>query len=157
MAPFSPFWRRRLADLGRTPEQVSTAEDLRSLPAVGERDVCPDGDPAAAAALVLQSGESGYALHADGPAFRRALVRRATSPGAYAQVVEQDTRPTTFVWAGRSLAFPVASTRGDLDVVAPLRRACLGGAGARQGRRPGDRAAGSPHRPHGRRSSWARW
>jgi hypothetical protein len=67
---------------------------------------------------VLQAGETGFALHAEGPALRRALVRRLLAPGAYAAVVEADTRPTSFVWAGRSLRFPVASTRGDLDLVA---------------------------------------
>ncbi len=118
VAPSSPWWRERLATQGRTAEQVATPEGVAGLPAVGERDVCPDGDPAGAAALVLQTGEDGYALHAEGPRLRRALARRLTRPGAYAQVVEQDTRPTTFVWAGLSLQWPVASTRGDLDVVA---------------------------------------
>ena len=118
VGPFSPFWRARLAALGRTPQAAGTLAGLAELPAVGERDVCPDGDPAGAAALVLQAGEQGYALHAEGPRLRRALLRRVLARGTYAAVVESDTRPTSFVWAGLGMRFPVASTRGDLDVVA---------------------------------------
>lgn len=118
VARSSPFWRDRLTGVGMSLDEVSTPAGLARVPAVGERDLCPDGDPAGAAALVLQAGESGFALHAEGPDLRRALVRRVLRPGAYAAVVESDTRPTTFVWAGQSIRFPVASTRGDLDVVA---------------------------------------
>jgi hypothetical protein len=118
VAPFSPFWRARLKSLGRTATQSSTLDGLSQLPAVGERDVCPDGDPAGAAALVLQAGESGFALHAQGPVLRRALARRLARPGTYRAVVEADTRPTSYVWAGQGLRFPVASTRSDLDLVA---------------------------------------
>lgn len=118
VGPFSPFWRERLQALGRSASQVATPEGLRSLPAVGERDVCPDGDPSGAAALVVQAGERGWALHAEGPQLRSALVRRVVAPRSYAAVVEQDTRPTSFVWAGLGMRFPVASTRADLDVVA---------------------------------------
>ena len=46
VGPFSPFWRDRLKALGRTASSVATTQGLASLPAVGERDVCPDGDPA---------------------------------------------------------------------------------------------------------------
>lgn len=117
VAPFSPYWRERLAALGKTPGDVADVDGLRTLPAVGERDVCPDG-PAGAAALVLQAGESGWALHAEGPALRRGLTRRLIRPRSYRGIVETDTRPTTFVLAGQAVRFPVASTRGDLDVVA---------------------------------------
>ena len=117
VAPFSPFWRDRLTALGRTAASVATPAGLASLPAAGERDVCPDGDPAGAAGLVLQAGESGYALHADGPSLRRALTRRLAAPGSYRAVVEADTRPTSYVFAGRGVRFPVASTRSDLDLV----------------------------------------
>lgn len=117
VAPFSPFWRDRLTALGRTAASVATPAGLASLPAAGERDVCPDGDPAGAAGLVLQAGESGYALHADGPSMRRALTRRLAAPGSYRAVVEADTRPTSYVFAGRAVRFPVASTRSDLDLV----------------------------------------
>ena len=117
VAPFSPFWRDRLASLGRTAASVATPDGLASLPAAGERDVCPDGDPAGAAGLVLQAGESGYALHADGPSVRRTLTRRLAAPGSYRAVVEADTRPTSYVFAGRAVRFPVASTRSDLDLV----------------------------------------
>lgn len=118
VGPFSPFWRDRFTALGRTAAQAATVEALSTVPAVGERDVCPDGDPSGAAALVLQAGEAGWALHADGPALRRALVGRLVRPGSYRAVVEADTRPTTFVFAGLGMRFPIASTRGDLDVVA---------------------------------------
>jgi hypothetical protein len=118
VAPFSPYWRARLKTLGRTATQSATVDGLSQLPAVGERDVCPDGDPAGAAALVLQAGESGFALHAQGPVLRGALARRLAKPGSYKAVVEADTRPTSFVWAGQALRFPVASTRSDLDLVA---------------------------------------
>ncbi|MGB8649069.1 MAG: hypothetical protein WCD35_00260 [Mycobacteriales bacterium] len=118
VGPFSPYWRDRLKALGRTAAQVATVEGLASLPAVGERDVCPDGDPAGAAALVLQARESGWALHAEGPRLRQGLARRLVRPGSYRTVVEADTRPTSFVLAGLALRFPVASTRRDLDVVA---------------------------------------
>lgn len=118
VAPFSPFWQQRLEDLGRRPADVATPAGLQALPAVGQRDVCPNGDPAGAASLVLQSGESGFAQHAAGPALRRALLRRWTSPRSYRALVEQDTRATSYVYAGQGTRFPVASTRNDLDVVA---------------------------------------
>jgi hypothetical protein len=118
VAPFSPWWRARLAALGRTPSEVATPAGLATLPAVGERDVCPDGDPAGAAGLVLQAGERGWALHAEGPQLRKALSRRLVSRDSYRAVVEADTRPTSFVWAGLAMRYPVASTRRDLDVVA---------------------------------------
>ena len=118
VAPFSPWWRGRLRDLGRTAAQVATPEGLAALPAAGERDVCPDGDPRDASALVLQAGEAGWTLHAEGPRLRKGLARRLTSRGSYTAIVEADTRPTSFVWAGLSMRFPVASTRADLDVVA---------------------------------------
>jgi phenylacetate-CoA ligase len=118
VAPFSPWWRDRLRALGRRPATLADAAALETLPPAGERDVCPDGDPAGAAALVLQAGEVGYALHAEGPKLRSALARRLVRPSSYRAVVEADTRPTSFVWAGLSMRFPVASTRSDLDVVA---------------------------------------
>jgi hypothetical protein len=118
VGPFSPFWRGRLKALGRTAASVAGLSGLAALPAAGERDLCPDGDPAGAAALVLQAGESGYALHAEGPRLRKALSRRLAAPRSYAAIVEQDTRPTSYVWAGLGLRFPLASTRSDLDVVA---------------------------------------
>ena len=117
VAPFSPYWRERLAALGRSPADVASVAGLRTLPAAGERDICQDG-PADAAALVLQAGESGWALHTEGPALRRGLARRLFRPRSYRGIVEADTRPTTFVSAGLGLRFPVASTRSDLDVVA---------------------------------------
>lgn len=118
VGPFSPFWRARLKQLGTTAAQAATVAGLASLPAVGERDVCLDGDPSGAAALVLQAGEAGWALHAEGPQLRRVLANRLVRRGSYSAVVEADTRPTSFVFAGLALRYPVASTRSDLDVVA---------------------------------------
>lgn len=118
VAPFSPYWRRRLAELGRSADSIDTVARLATLPAAGERDVSPAGDPAGMAALVLQAGERGFALHAGGPQLRRALALRLVRPDAYRRVVETDTRPTSYVWAGLGFRFLIASTRGDLDVLA---------------------------------------
>jgi len=118
VAPFGPFWRERFRALGISPSSVKSVAGLSRLPAVGERDISPDGDPAAMAALVLQPSETGYAVHATGPAVRRALARRLVSTQAYRQVVETDTRPTSYLTTGLGFRWPLASTRGDLDVVA---------------------------------------
>ncbi|MCW2544036.1 MAG: hypothetical protein JWM40_1588 [Frankiales bacterium] len=118
VGPFSPFWKARLAALGRSAAAVATPAALAGLPAVGERDVCPDGAPSGAAAMVLQAGESGWALHAQGPRLRKALGRRMLRKGSYRAIIEADTRPTSFVWAGLGFRWPVASTRSDLDVIA---------------------------------------
>jgi hypothetical protein len=118
VAPFSPWWKARLKAVGRKASTVGSSDGLASLPAVGERDVCPDGDPRGMAALVLQGSESGFALHAEGPVLRRALVSRLARPSAYRSIVEADTRPTSFVWAGLGMHYPIASTRSDLDLVA---------------------------------------
>jgi phenylacetate-coenzyme A ligase PaaK-like adenylate-forming protein len=118
VGPFSPWWRERMRVLGRAPSSLTTVRALDGLLPAGERDVCPDGDPAGAAALVLQASEAGFALHAEGPRLRSAMLKRTLRPHSYRAVVEADTRPTSFVWAGLSLRFPVASTRSDLDVVA---------------------------------------
>jgi hypothetical protein len=118
VAPFSPWWKARLKTLGRSARSVGSLAGLSELAAVGERDVCPDGDPRGMAALVLQGSESGFALHAEGPVLRRALVSRLARPGSYRSIVEADTRPTSFVWAGLGLHYPLASTRSDLDLIA---------------------------------------
>ncbi|MDQ6649224.1 MAG: hypothetical protein M3Z02_03785 [Actinomycetota bacterium] len=118
VAPFSPYWRERLAALGRPAGTLTDVASLATLPAVGERDVCPDGDPAHAAGLVLQADEAGFAQHAPGPQLRRAMLRRLGRSSSYRRLVEADTRPTSYVWAGLGLRFPVASTRSDLDLVA---------------------------------------
>lgn len=118
VGPFSPFWRARLKSLGVTASKVATPTALQAVPAVGERDVAPDGSPAATAALVLQAGESGWALHAEGPVLRKAINRRLLGKDAYRDIIEADTRPTSFVFAGLGFRWPVASTRSDLDVIA---------------------------------------
>lgn len=118
VAPFSPLWRRRFAELGRTADSVRTVADLARLPAMGERDVSPSGDPVAMSTLVLQAGETDYVLHADGPDVRRALRLRLRSRDAYRRVVDADTRATSFVFAGLGFRYPIASTRHDLDVIA---------------------------------------
>jgi hypothetical protein len=118
VGPFSPFWRDRFAALRVKASSIEHAADLAKLPAVGERDVCPSGDPADAARLVLQADESGFALHAYGPDLRKALVHRLLGNDRYRREVEAQVRPTTYHFAGRALRFPIASTRSDLDVVA---------------------------------------
>src|SRR4051794_39261995 len=70
------------------------------------------------AALVLQAGEGGFTLHAAGPTLRRALRLRLTHRDAYRRLVETDTKPTSYVWSGLGFRYPLASTRGDLDVIA---------------------------------------
>src|SRR4051812_41373118 len=118
VGPFSPFWRERLAATGVKPGTVNRVGDLVTIPAVGERDVCPDGDPSKAARLVVQASETGYALHAPGPSLRKAMWRRFVDVDAYRRQVESDTRATTFVYDGLGFCFPIASTRSDLDLVA---------------------------------------
>src|SRR3954453_10355505 len=105
---FSPYWKARLAELGRTPSSIDSVKALASLPAAGERDVSPDGDPAGMARLVVQATEGGFALHASGPTLRRALRLRLTDTDGYRQVVAQDTKPTSYVWSGLGFRYPVA-------------------------------------------------
>lgn len=118
VAPFSPYWRERFAALRVPASTLRVAADLTKLPAVGERDVCPDGNPAGMAGLVLRADEAGFAIHTPGPDLRRALVRRVGGRAAYRRQVEAEIRPTTYHFAGRGFTFPVASTRGDLDLIA---------------------------------------
>jgi phenylacetate-coenzyme A ligase PaaK-like adenylate-forming protein len=118
IAPFSPLWRRRFAELNRKPASVKTLADLAGLPAMGERDVSPSGEPAGMSALVLQAGEAGYTLHAPGPDVRRAMRLRLTRRDAYRRIVDADTRSTSYVFSGLGFRYPLASTRSDLDVIA---------------------------------------
>lgn len=121
VGPFSPFWRERLRALGISAGQVGDAAALRRLPAVGERDVCPDGDPAGAARLVLQADEAGWALHTSGPELRRGISSRLRGAGGaqdYRRQVEAAVRPTSYLLGGLGLTLPLASTRGDLDLMA---------------------------------------
>jgi phenylacetate-coenzyme A ligase PaaK-like adenylate-forming protein len=118
VAPFSPFWRDRFAEIGLKPSAVDRVSDLGKLPPVGERDVCPDGDPSRAARLVVQASETGYALHAPGPALRKALLQRAFDIDAYRRHIEADSRATSYVYDGLGFRFPIASTRSDLDLIA---------------------------------------
>ena len=118
VGPFSPFWRERFSALRVPAASITTAAELTKLPAVTERDVCPSGDPKDAARLVLQADEAGFALHAYGPELRKAMVRRVAGKTSYRRQVEAEIRPTTFHFAGRSLRYPIASTRNDLDLIA---------------------------------------
>lgn len=118
VAPFSPYWKVRLAEVGRTAGSIDAVSSLATVPAVGERDVSPTGDPAGMARLVVQTTEGGYALHAKGPDLRRALRRRVSGGDAYRGVVAYDTKPTSYVWSGLGFRYPVASSRRDLDAVA---------------------------------------
>jgi len=114
----SSYWKQRFEALGRAPSTIATVTALASVPAVGERDVSPHGDPAAMAGLVLHGAERLFALHTSGPQLRRAFRLRATRSPAYRQVVEAETKPTSYVWSGLGFRYPLASTRGDLDAIA---------------------------------------
>src|SRR4051794_15088489 len=107
VAPFSPYWKARLRELGVTAASIDGVAALATLPAVGERDVSPNGDPAAMASLVLQAGERGYAMHAAGPQLRRALRKRATNKDSYRRHVAWDTKPTSYVWSGLGFRYPL--------------------------------------------------
>jgi phenylacetate-coenzyme A ligase PaaK-like adenylate-forming protein len=117
VAAGSAYWKQRFADLGRDPGAVTSVETLASIPAVGERDVSPSGDPAAMAGLVLHGGERHFALHTSGPTLRRALRKKITRSPEYAGIVARETRATSYVWSGLGFRFPLASTRGDLDAL----------------------------------------
>jgi hypothetical protein len=117
VGPFSPLWRRRFNELNRRAATVRSVADLESIPAMGEREVCPTGDPAGMAALVLQAGEAGFALYASGPSLRRALRLRVLRSDAYQRVVDADTRATSYVFSGYGMRYPIASTRADLDTI----------------------------------------
>jgi hypothetical protein len=118
VAPFSPLWRRRFSELNRRAATIRSVADLESIPAMGEREVSPTGDPAGMAALVLQAGEAGFALHAEGPALRRAMRLRVMRNDAYQRAVDADTRATSYVFSGYGMRYPIASTRADLDTIA---------------------------------------
>jgi len=118
LARYQPYWRETVRGTGLRAAEIKGLGDLAKIPPAGERDLCPDGDPAGAARLVLQPDESGFALHADDRQFRRALRQRLTSAAAYRRTVDEATRPVTFHQAGLAIRFPVASTRTDLDLVA---------------------------------------
>src|SRR5206468_4177862 len=107
----SPLWRRRFTELNRRPSTIRTVADLATIPAMGEREVSPTGDPAGMAALVLQAGEAGFALYASGPALRRAMRLRVMRPDAYQRVVDADTRALSYVFSGCGMRYPIASTR----------------------------------------------
>jgi len=118
VAAGSSYWKKRFADIGRAAATVTSAEKLATVPAVGERDVSPTGDAAAMAGLVLHGGERHFALHAPGPTLRKALRKKATRSRDYPRIVARETRATSYGWTGLGFRYPVASTRGDLDVLA---------------------------------------
>jgi hypothetical protein len=118
VGPFSPYWKARLAELGRATATIGSVAAVESLPAAGERDIAPDGSPAGMARLVVQASEGGFVLHAKGPTVRRVLRMRATGNKDYAKVIAHETKPTSYVWSGLGFRYPIASTRSDLDVVA---------------------------------------
>jgi hypothetical protein len=118
VAAGSSYWKQRFADIGRPADSVTSVAKLGTVPAVGERDVSPTGDPAAMAALVLHGGERHFTLHTSGPTLRRALRKKAARSREYARIVAQETRATSYAWTGLGFRYPVASTRGDLDVLA---------------------------------------
>ena len=114
----SAYWKERFAAVGVTAGKIDGVNALGGIPAVGERDVSPTGDAAAMASLVLHGGERQFALHSSGSDVRRAIRLRATRSAAYKQVVDSETKPTSYIWGGLGFRYPIASTRGDLDVIA---------------------------------------
>ncbi|MEN3271886.1 MAG: hypothetical protein V7636_647, partial [Actinomycetota bacterium] len=114
----SAYWKQRFAAIGRTAASIKGADTLAEVPAVGERDVSANGDPASMAALVLHGSDRHFALHSSGHAVRRAIRLRALRSSAYRRVVDSETKPTTYAWSGLGFRYPLAYTRGDLDVVA---------------------------------------
>jgi hypothetical protein len=118
LARFSPYWRETVRGAGIRVADLHGIADLAKVPAIGERDLCPDGTAAGAAKLVLHTGEAGFAVHADGTRFRRALRERVTSPARYRRTVDAAVRPVAYHLGGLAFRFPIASTRDDLDLVA---------------------------------------
>ena len=118
VAAGSAYWKQRFADIGRPAASVTSVDKLAAVPAVGERDVSPTGDAASMAGLVLHGGERHFALHTSGPTLRRALRKKATRSREYQRIVARETRATSYAWTGLGFRYPVASTRGDLDVLA---------------------------------------
>jgi hypothetical protein len=118
IGPFSPFWREQLSSLDVRPAALRDPADLAKLPAVGERDLCTDGDPLGMARLVIQADEVGWGLHEKGPALRKGIVERLVSPEQYRRRVAAAIRPVSYHLAGLGLRYPVASTRSDLDLMA---------------------------------------
>ena len=118
VAAGSAYWRERFASVGKNAASFSGAAALEALPAVGERDVSPNGDAAAMASLVMHGGERQFALHSSGPQVRRAIRLRMTRRAAYRPVVDSENKPTSYAWTGLGFRYPLAYTRGDLDVVA---------------------------------------
>lgn len=118
LARYQPYWRETVRGSGVRAADITRREDLAVVPAVGERDLCPDGAPAGAARLVLRAEEADFTRHADGAVFRRALWQRLTAPAAYRRTVDDVIRPLVFHQAGLAFGFPIASTRADLDLVA---------------------------------------
>lgn len=118
VGPSAPFWRQQLSLVGLSPKSITGLAALSRIPAVGERDVCPDGDPTGAARMVLQTDERGFAMRAAGQQMRAAYLRRLFSTTDYRRRVDAVIRPATFHEGGMALRYPIASTRGDLDLIA---------------------------------------
>jgi phenylacetate-coenzyme A ligase PaaK-like adenylate-forming protein len=118
IAPYSPLWQRWFDELEVDPRLLLSVEDLTRLPAMGERDVSVNGDPASA--LVLQIADAGHSQAGAEGRLARRLQR--TQPETYRRQVDADTRSTSYVFTGLGIRFPVASTRGDLDLIAEAGR-----------------------------------
>lgn len=114
---FSPYWIEKLASLGLDPAGIRARDELAAIPAVAERDIAPTGDPAEFGSLVLRIPEH-WAMHAEGPRLRSALLSRLRDRDAYRRAVMMDRRPATFFSTGLGMDYLVAATRGDLDLMA---------------------------------------
>lgn len=117
IAPFSPLWRYQLGELGLSPADIVSADDLTAVPPMGERDVSPDGDAAGMSALVVQVTEPTQPAEAASLEPRLGRRLRSRQPEVYRPVADSDSRATSYVFTGLGFRFPIASTRRDLDSV----------------------------------------
>jgi hypothetical protein len=117
IAPYSPLWRRRFAELTRNPNGLKSVEDLASVPAMGERDVSPIGDPVGMSALVLQAGEGGFVQPLSAPKGRGGSHSTFSRRDARRGALDPAARSATFVFSGVGFRYPIASTRNDVALV----------------------------------------
>lgn len=115
IAPYSPLWRRRFAELGYDPATARTVADVAKLPAIGEREISPNGDPSAMSALVLQDGETDFRTHPPRPGIGAALRLGRANRDPRERHRDAGIRPTSYLFAGLGFRYPLASTARDLD------------------------------------------
>jgi phenylacetate-CoA ligase len=117
ISPYSPLWRRRFNELGYEPARIRTVADVAELPAMGERDVSPNGDPNAMSALVLQDSDADVRMHPPRPGIGAALRLGRANRDARERHTDADIRATSYLFAGLGFRYPLASTARDLDAL----------------------------------------